>query len=161
MQVVLDENGMSKGYGFVHFETQESADMAIQKVNGMLLNEKKVYVGKFISRKERIREMGQNQRFTNVYVKNFGEDFTDELLMETFAAFGKIVSAKVMLDHNTGKGRGFGFVSFETPEAAAMVRVCLCVYTCRQNWRWLIVPSPFHLLPLLLPSHSLPPLPRL
>jgi len=42
MQVVLDENGMSKGYGFVHFETQESADMAIQKVNGMLLNEKKV-----------------------------------------------------------------------------------------------------------------------
>ena len=44
MQVVLDENGMSKGYGFVHFETQESADMAIQKVNGMLLNEKKVWV---------------------------------------------------------------------------------------------------------------------
>ena len=42
MQVVLDENGMLKGYGFVHFETQESADMAIQKVNGMLLNEKKV-----------------------------------------------------------------------------------------------------------------------
>ena len=96
-------------------------------------------MGKFISRKERIREMGQNQRFTNVYVKNFGEDFTDELLMETFAAFGKIVSAKVMLDHNTGKGRGFGFVSFETPEAAAMVRVSLCVYTCRQNWRWLVV----------------------
>ena len=44
IQVVLDENGMSKGYGFVHFETQKSADMAIQKVNGMLLNEKKVWV---------------------------------------------------------------------------------------------------------------------
>ena len=74
--------------------------------------------------------MGQNQRFTNVYVKNFGKDFTDELLMETFAVFGKIVSAKVMRDRITGKGRGFGFVNFETPEAAAMVCVCLCVYTC-------------------------------
>ena len=42
--MVVDENGVSKGYGFVHFETQESADMAIQKVNGMLLNEKKVWV---------------------------------------------------------------------------------------------------------------------
>ncbi len=42
LQVVLDENFHSKGYGFVHFETQESADMAIQKVNGMLLNDKKV-----------------------------------------------------------------------------------------------------------------------
>ena len=40
--MVTDENGVSKGYGFVHFETQESADMAIQKVNGMLLNDKKV-----------------------------------------------------------------------------------------------------------------------
>ena len=38
----MDENGSSKGYGFVHFETQESADMAISKVNGMLLNDKKV-----------------------------------------------------------------------------------------------------------------------
>ena len=42
VQVVMDEHGVSKGYGFVHFETQESADMAIQKVNGMLLNDKKV-----------------------------------------------------------------------------------------------------------------------
>jgi len=96
--------------------------------------------------------MGQNQRFTNVYVKNFGEDFTDELLMETFAAFGKIVSAKVMLDHNTGKGRGFGFVSFETPEAAAMV----CVYTCRQNGRWLVV---IHSLLPVPPPLPLPPSP--
>ena len=41
-KVVLDDEGQSKGYGFVHFETQESADMAIVKVNGMLLNDKRV-----------------------------------------------------------------------------------------------------------------------
>ncbi len=41
-EVVLDEYANSKGYGFVHFEMQESADMAISKVNGMLLNDKKV-----------------------------------------------------------------------------------------------------------------------
>ena len=41
-KVVLDEMRVSKGYGFVHFETQESAEMAISKVNGMLLNDKKV-----------------------------------------------------------------------------------------------------------------------
>ena len=41
-KVVLDDESQSKGYGFVHFETQESADMAIVKVNGMLLNDKKV-----------------------------------------------------------------------------------------------------------------------
>ncbi len=41
-KVSLDDHGNSRGYGFVHFETQESADVAILKVNGMLLNDKKV-----------------------------------------------------------------------------------------------------------------------
>lgn len=40
-QVVCDENG-SKGYAFVHFETQDAADRAIEKMNGMLLNDRKV-----------------------------------------------------------------------------------------------------------------------
>lgn len=39
---MTDEHGNSKGYGFVHFETKEAADMAIEKVDGMLLNDKKV-----------------------------------------------------------------------------------------------------------------------
>lgn len=41
--MVCDENG-SKGYAFVHFETQDAADRAIEKMNGMLLNDRKVWV---------------------------------------------------------------------------------------------------------------------
>jgi len=41
LQIATDVNG-SKGYGFVHFENEEIAKMAIEKVNGMLLNSKKV-----------------------------------------------------------------------------------------------------------------------
>lgn len=40
-KIVSDENG-SKGYGFVHFETEEAALNSIAKINGMLLNGKKV-----------------------------------------------------------------------------------------------------------------------
>ena len=41
-KVALDENGQSKGYGFVHYETNEAAESAIKHVNGMLLNDKQV-----------------------------------------------------------------------------------------------------------------------
>jgi len=108
----------SKGYGFVHFETEESANSAIQKVNGMLLNGKKVFVGKFISRKEREQELGEKaKRFTNVFIKNFGDDLTEEDLTNMFAKFGKIASLKVMKGDDE-KSKGFGFVSFEQAEQA-------------------------------------------
>lgn len=113
-----DEPGTSKGYGFVHFETEESARNAIQKVNGMLLNGKKVYVGKFIPRAEREKELGEKaKRFTNVYVKNFGDDLDDDKMLELFSQYGKISSHRVMVNEE-GKSKGFGFVSFEEPEAA-------------------------------------------
>jgi len=117
-KVAQDENGSSKGYGFVHFETEEAANKSIEKVNGMLLNGKKVYVGRFIPRKEREKELGEKAKlFTNVYVKNFGEDLSEEQLRAMFEKFGKITSYKIM-SKDDGKSKGFGFVAFENPEAA-------------------------------------------
>lgn len=118
-KVAQDEEGNSKGYGFVHFEAEESATQAINKVNGMLLNGKKVFVGKFVPRKEREKQLGEKAKmFTNVFVKNFGEEIdTDEKLQEMFTKYGEISSAKVMTDES-GKGKGFGFVSFENPDDA-------------------------------------------
>ncbi|CAL8272012.1 unnamed protein product [Merluccius merluccius] len=116
-KVVCDENG-SKGYAFVHFETQDAADRAIEKMNGMLLNDRKVFVGRFKSRKEREAELGAKAKeFTNVYIKNFGDEMTDDQLKVLFDQYGKTLSVKVMTD-STGKSRGFGFVSYEKHEDA-------------------------------------------
>jgi hypothetical protein len=50
---VATDGGKSKGYGFVHFETEEASSKAVEAVNGMLLNGKKVYVGPFLKKGER------------------------------------------------------------------------------------------------------------
>ncbi|XP_070806209.1 polyadenylate-binding protein 4 isoform X1 [Pituophis catenifer annectens] len=116
-KVVCDENG-SKGYAFVHFETQDAADRAIEKMNGMLLNDRKVFVGRFKSHKEREVELGAKAKeFTNVYIKNFGDEMDDERLKDLFSNYGKTLSVKVMTDP-AGKSKGFGFVSFEKHEEA-------------------------------------------
>ncbi|XP_054466027.1 polyadenylate-binding protein 1-like [Anoplopoma fimbria] len=116
-KVVCDEKG-SKGYGFVHFETHEAANRAIDTMNGMLLNDRKVFVGHFKSRKEREMEFGTKaMKFTNVYIKNFGEDYTDEKLKEVFNEFGRTLSVRVMKDER-GRSRGFGFVNYFNHEDA-------------------------------------------
>lgn len=117
-KVALDEDGNSKGYGFIHFENNECANTAISKVNGMLLNKKKVYVGKFIPRNEREKTTGEKTKhFTNIYVKNFNEKMTDQQFHALFAKFGRITSSVVMKNAD-GRSRGFGFVAFEDPTAA-------------------------------------------
>ena len=84
------------------------------------------YVGKFVPRKKRLCDGSHNILYTNVYVKNFRDYFTSDTLRQAFEKFGVVVSAVVMEDE-TGKSKGFGFVSFDDHEAAARVR-CLCVY---------------------------------
>ncbi|XP_069744290.1 embryonic polyadenylate-binding protein-like isoform X4 [Narcine bancroftii] len=116
-KVVSDESG-SKGYGFVHFETQEAANRAIETMNGMLLNDRKVFVGHFKSHKEREAEFGSKAlEYTNLYIKNFGEDMSSSRLREIFSVFGKTLSVRVMTDQH-GRSRGFGFVNFEKHEDA-------------------------------------------
>lgn len=118
-KIVTDEHSSSKGYGFVHFETEEAARSAIEKVNGMLLNGKKVFVGRFMSRKERLEILGDKaKKFTNVYIKNIPDQWDDQKLIDMFENYGKIVSARVMAADD-GKMKGFGFVSYEDHEAAA------------------------------------------
>ena len=41
-KIAQAQDGTPKGYGFVHFDTEEAAEDAIAKVNGMLLNDRKV-----------------------------------------------------------------------------------------------------------------------
>ena len=61
-----------------------------------LLKLKFPYLFRFVPRKEREKELGEKaKKFTNVYVKNFGEELGDEKLKEIFSKFGKITSYKV------------------------------------------------------------------
>ena len=55
-----------------------------------------VYVGRFIPRKEREQELGEKaKRFTNVFIKNFDEELSEEELTSMFSKYGEITSIKV------------------------------------------------------------------
>merc|ERR1719283_348754 len=75
-KVQTDLQGVSRGYGFVHYSNQESADKAVEKVNGMDIAGKKVYVAHFKSKKvaanmaNNLDGASPRRTFTNVFIKN-------------------------------------------------------------------------------------------
>ncbi|KAL3156561.1 hypothetical protein ABBQ38_000851 [Trebouxia sp. C0009 RCD-2024] len=114
-KVATDSSDQSKGYGFVHFEKEAAAKLAIDKVNGMLLAGQKVYVGPFLKKSD--RPMDKESRFTNVYVKNLPDSVDDQKLNQMFSEHGSVTSAIVM-KNDDDTSRGFGFVNFEDADSA-------------------------------------------
>ena len=47
---------------------------------------------------------------SKIYVGNLPYSVTDDSLQSNFAEFGEVTSAKVMMDRDTGRSKGFGFV---------------------------------------------------
>ncbi|CAL5031158.1 unnamed protein product [Urochloa decumbens] len=116
-KVAMDEVGQSKGFGFVQYEKEEAAQAAIKSLNGMLINDKPVFVGPFLRKQERDHSFDKS-KFNNVFVKNLSESTTREDLVKIFGEYGTITSAVVMIGMD-GKSKCFGFINFENPDAAA------------------------------------------
>ncbi|POO01840.1 Splicing factor-like protein [Trema orientale] len=142
-KVAKYEDGKSRGYGFVQFDSEESANAAIEKLNGSIVHDarraveamnglqlgsKVLYVAraqKKTERKQILRREYEEKRKeqilkyknSNIYLKNIDDDVTDEELREHFSKCGTITSAKIMRD-DKGISKGFGFICFSTPEEA-------------------------------------------
>jgi len=57
-----------------------------------------------------------------LYVGNLAYSVRDDSLLQAFSQFGTVTSAKVMMDRETGRSKGFGFVEMGTdPEAQAAI----------------------------------------
>ena len=110
---------------------ETSIDLYLRMPFIVLLAEKTCMYVKFISCRFVTKQMSQREcqeqlgnqpkKFTNVYVKNFGEEMTEADFRELVDSFGKVLSLKVVTS-DQGRSKGFGFVSFETPEEAQQVR---------------------------------------
>jgi len=55
---------------------------------------------------------------SKIYVGNLPYSINDDNLRENFAAYGDVASAKVMMDRDSGRSKGFGFVEMGSSEQA-------------------------------------------
>jgi RNA recognition motif-containing protein len=55
---------------------------------------------------------------TQLFVGKLSYDTTDDTLQALFAQYGTVTSAKVIMDRNTNRSKGFGFVEMDDAQAA-------------------------------------------
>jgi len=123
-KVVTEDDGTSRGYGFVQFEKIEDSVKALEasktdKDQFKVLGEKLVCEN-FVPR--RLRANNANDTYTNIYVKYIGKKFTTDDLVKMFEQFGKITSPVVMMNASNNESRCFGFVNFDKHEDAVKAK---------------------------------------
>uniref|UniRef100_A0A060TBG3 Polyadenylate-binding protein, cytoplasmic and nuclear n=1 Tax=Blastobotrys adeninivorans TaxID=409370 RepID=A0A060TBG3_BLAAD len=117
-KIATDEFGVSRGFGYVLFEDPSAADAAIERMNGMIMNDRQIHVSRHVSKKERLHKLEElRANYTNLYIKNIDANVTEDEFTSLFSQYGKIVSHSLPLNPE-GLSRGFGFVNFETHDQA-------------------------------------------
>ena len=54
----------------------------------------------------------------NIYVGNLSYGMSEDELRDAFGAFGEVSSVKILMDRETGRSRGFGFVEMPNKSEA-------------------------------------------
>ncbi|XP_065856657.1 RNA-binding protein CP33, chloroplastic [Euphorbia lathyris] len=129
VEVIYDRvTDRSRGFGFVTMASIEEAKEAIQMFNGSLIGGRTARVNFPEVPKGGEREvMGTRMQSTykgfvdsphKLYAGNLGWTLTSQALRDAFADQPGLLSVKVIYERDTGRSRGFGFITFETAEAA-------------------------------------------
>jgi RNA recognition motif-containing protein len=58
----------------------------------------------------------------NIYVGNLPYQMTEEELRQTFEAFGSVKTSSILIDRETGRPRGFGFVEMSDEDGARAIQ---------------------------------------
>jgi hypothetical protein len=106
--VVMERNGHPRGFGFVTFKEKSSINAALAA--GVTID------GREVDLKRAVPEEDMVFCPSKVFVGGLSQSIDKQALKQHFEAFGEVKDAVVMIDRQTGRSRGFGFVRFATSE---------------------------------------------
>ncbi|MED6125467.1 hypothetical protein PIB30_068777 [Stylosanthes scabra] len=111
------QSGRPRGFGFVTFADSAVADEVLSQEH--TIDGRVVEVKRTVPRED--MEVTGVFRTKNIFVGGLPQFFTDNELKDYFSTYGNIVEHQIMLDHKTGRSRGFGFVTFDNEDSVEKV----------------------------------------
>lgn len=98
---------MSLGYGFVNFRRASDAKRAVDSFNGLSIQTKSIKVSY-------ARPSSNIIKNTNLYVAGIPRSITLAEIKNLFGRLGKIISARILHDKDTGLSKGVAFIRYDT-----------------------------------------------
>ncbi|KAL8217352.1 hypothetical protein R6Q57_020725 [Mikania cordata] len=113
--IMMDKiTGRPRGFGFVTFANPADADKVMEQDH--VIDGRPVEVKRTVPRENAQGSRGVS-RTKKIFVGGIPLTLTEDELREYFSNYGAIIEHQIMLDHVTGRSRGFGFVTFDSEEA--------------------------------------------
>ncbi|ODQ81471.1 hypothetical protein BABINDRAFT_159755 [Babjeviella inositovora NRRL Y-12698] len=118
IKILFDKNRPGFNYAFIEYDNTQAAEMAFQTLNGRVINNSEIKINWAFQS----QQVKSSEAF-NLFVGDLSPEVDDDLLNKTFSKFGNLIQAHVMWDMQTGRSRGYGFVSFsESGDAEAALQ---------------------------------------
>ncbi|TMW89766.1 hypothetical protein EJD97_016689 [Solanum chilense] len=115
VEVLYDrDTGKSRGFAFVTMSTLEDCKTVVENLDGREYGGRTLRVN--FSDKPKPKEPLYPETEHKLFVGNLAWSVSSESLAQAFQEYGTVVGARVLYDGETGRSRGYGFVSFETRE---------------------------------------------
>ncbi|KAL4917451.1 hypothetical protein BDW62DRAFT_183621 [Aspergillus aurantiobrunneus] len=100
--------GRSRGFGFLTFRDPKTVNTVMVKEHYL--------DGKIIDPKRAIPR-DEQEKTSKIFVGGVSQEATEQDFKQFFMQFGRVIDATLMIDKDTGRPRGFGFVTFDSEAA--------------------------------------------
>uniref|UniRef100_F6UF46 RRM domain-containing protein n=1 Tax=Ciona intestinalis TaxID=7719 RepID=F6UF46_CIOIN len=114
--------GKHKGFAFIEYETPEAAQLSLDQMGGVMLGGRSIKVGRPANMPQSHPVidllLDESKMQKRIYISSVHTDLNTEDLKSVFSAFGNILSCALVPDVLTGKHKGYGFIEYDTLQAA-------------------------------------------
>ncbi|CZR54252.1 related to heterogeneous nuclear ribonucleoprotein HRP1 [Phialocephala subalpina] len=114
--IASDARGLSKGFGYVEFDTTEAASAAIEAKHQSQLEGRRLVVN-YMKRNTR-EPRGEVEPSKTLFIGNLAFEMSDADLNKLFRDIKNVIDVRVAIDRRTGQPRGFAHADFVDVESA-------------------------------------------
>ncbi|KAI9784191.1 MAG: hypothetical protein M1835_003643 [Candelina submexicana] len=121
LRIIYDGRGLSKGFGYIEFDSVDTAVKAMQQMDQQVFQGRRMTV-QYVTNRNRDRDRSgtrtRNPPSKTLFIGNMSFEMSDKDLNDLFREIRNVLDVRVAIDRRSGQPRGFAHADFVDTESA-------------------------------------------